>query len=701
MLGRIARLATVAALIAFVGCSSEHREGQSPSGGPSTPVVDIGAPLYVVGVIPPAPKVSVAVNPIVVPDCRVTVFDTEEVPSQKDGQVLFVGTELTTGREPLLLLPSGLGPMLISAEVAANEQLDRIREEPVKRIVTVRIAGQDLKYRQLREGDRVLPYQLLARLDDRIARDEYLSKEAKIGAAIADLRTSEKTRDEAEQRYLTTRKLRSININRMPAVADEEVRGAFLTWEKYKYEVDSKKAAITVSERELNQTKTALEYHEIRAANIHGIIKAIYKKRGEAVKSQPSYEPVIQIHCLDHLRIEGLVDEQYRQRLYKGMPVVIEPAVSQSRDPLLFHGHTQEVNSVAVGKSAKDLIIVTGSEDRTAVVWEGATGLRRKILRHPAAVKTVACTPPGAKENFFLTGDAEGTVRLWDPDSKSDEPVRTFNGEHRGAVNCLAFTPDGKFCASGGEDREIILWDPATGNELYRFPAEFNHRGGITSLQFTPRCQLVSAGQDNTIRLWDVGQAGARLKTTIEGRSGDITKLGASPDGSLTLFDKGKELHIMSLPAGSTEAALRNSSGATNFTTFALFSPDAHLILTAGPSGYAQLWRTPTPSTRGYELRQLMSPGSMPTCGAFGKRVGADGSEQTFVVTGHRGGEVQIYPVPSQAEIEKQLVVPVTLIDQSVETSSRQLRIWADVPNAARYHLINGGTATMAIYPGK
>ncbi len=67
------------------------------------------------------------------------------------------------------------------------------------------------------------------------------------------------------------------------------MRGAFLTWERYKYEVDSKKAAITVAERELNQTLTALEYHEIRAANIHGVVKAIYKKPGESVKSQPSY----------------------------------------------------------------------------------------------------------------------------------------------------------------------------------------------------------------------------------------------------------------------------------------------------------------------------------------------------------------------------------------------------------------------------
>src|SRR5262249_27312890 len=43
-----------------------------------------------------------------------------------------------------------------------------------------------------------------------------------------------------------------------------------------------------------------------------------------------------------------------------------------------------------------------------------------------------------------------------------NEPARRFQG-HRGAVNAVAFRPDGKQLASGGADRMVRLWDVATG----------------------------------------------------------------------------------------------------------------------------------------------------------------------------------------------------------------------------------------------
>jgi WD40 repeat protein len=310
----------------------------------------------------------------------------------------------------------------------------------------------------------------------------------------------------------------------------------------------------------------------------------------------------------------------------------------------------------------------------------------------------VACTPPGTKEQLCLTGAADGSARLWNLAGKGSQPLRRLEGEHRGAINCVAFTPDGRFCVTGGDDREIILWETASGKEHYRFPAADNHRGAITSLQFTPQGRLISAGRDNTLRIWQVGQKGARLENKVEQRSGDVTTLGVSPDGVQMLFDQGRELRLLSVPGGRLDSSLRNVSGATNFTTFALFSPDGQLVLTAGPSDHAQLWRAPTRTVRGYELRQLRYAGSPATSAAFGQLF-ENGKEQTFVVTGHKDGKVLVYEVPGREEIDRRLVAPLQY-DDSVETSARQMRVWVLVPNVGR-RLKHGDTATMAIYRTK
>jgi WD40 repeat protein len=159
------------------------------------------------------------------------------------------------------------------------------------------------------------------------------------------------------------------------------------------------------------------------------------------------------------------------------------------------------------------------------------------------------------------------------------------------------------------------------------------------------------------------------------------------------LFDQGRTLRTLSLPRGLTEAVLQSPS--SNFTNFAQFSPDGSVILTAGAAeGRVQLWHAPTATCRAHEIRQFVSSErSTPNCGAFAP----DGS---FVVVGTRDKQVLVWPVPDAKEIDRQYSAELTLVEQVVEGSAGQVRIWAELPNPDG-RLRAGGTATLVIYPDR
>jgi RNA polymerase sigma factor (sigma-70 family) len=188
------------------------------------------------------------------------------------------------GDRHLVNVPSRLDGVLevIGTEVKDGEKV------PAGRLVTLKVGGEEKKYRRLRVGDAVEEGQLLARVDDQEARDQLAIKQTQVEAARADQKASLKTRDEAEQRYLTMQRLYNATSR---TVSLEDLRGAKLTWDRYYFEEVSKGQAIKQAEAEARVVQTHLRMHEIHSP-ARGIITKVYKHRGEAVRA---YEPVLQI----------------------------------------------------------------------------------------------------------------------------------------------------------------------------------------------------------------------------------------------------------------------------------------------------------------------------------------------------------------------------------------------------------------------
>jgi WD40 repeat protein len=90
-----------------------------------------------------------------------------------------------------------------------------------------------------------------------------------------------------------------------------------------------------------------------------------------------------------------------------------------------------------------------------------------------------------------------GTV-MWD--AATGREIRTFTG-HKGMVNSVTISRDGRLLLTAGADKTIRCWDVATGKQLRVLRG---HAGGVTSLAVSPDGKVLASGsEDMSILLWD------------------------------------------------------------------------------------------------------------------------------------------------------------------------------------------------------
>jgi WD40 repeat protein len=156
--------------------------------------------------------------------------------------------------------------------------------------------------------------------------------------------------------------------------------------------------------------------------------------------------------------------------------------------------------------------VVTTSNDKTARVWDAATGKPlTNPLEHGGFVLRAAFSPDGTR---VITASGDGTARVWD--AATGKPLTSpfrHNDVGFNVVFGAAFSPDGSrvVTAAGKPNPNVLgasgdgtawVWDAATGKPL---TSPLEQQGQVWSAAFSPDgTRVVTASYDKTARVWDV-----------------------------------------------------------------------------------------------------------------------------------------------------------------------------------------------------
>lgn len=195
-------------------------------------------------------------------------------------------------------------------------------------------------------------------------------------------------------------------------------------------------------------------------------------------------------------------------------------------------------------------------------LWDATGQLKREFPDHPSTITDLKWRPGGME----IASAAYGKLQIWNPEKV--EPLRVF--EWKGSMLVLAWSPDGRYIATGDQDSTVHFWIMKSGHDLQmsgyptkvrelswdqkgRYlatgggsipcvwdcsgkgpqgttPMMFNgHEDNVSALVFQHRGALLgSGGLDGRVILWHPGKSDEALSAVV--LSSPISQLAWSPD---------------------------------------------------------------------------------------------------------------------------------------------------------------------------
>ncbi|NEP13838.1 MAG: NACHT domain-containing protein [Symploca sp. SIO2C1] len=193
-------------------------------------------------------------------------------------------------------------------------------------------------------------------------------------------------------------------------------------------------------------------------------------------------------------------------------------------------------------------------------------------------VYSVAFSPNG---KFLATGHVLGEICLW---RIADSKQILINKEHTYSIKSLVFSPDGQTLASGSGDGILKLWDINTGQCLNTLP---RHPYSIRSIALSSDGQTLASGSDDsTVKLWNINTG--QCLNTLQGHTNSVKSVAFCCDGQILASGSGD--HTIKLWDIYTGQCLNTLRGHNNWIDSIAFSPDSQTLVSGSRDLTLKLW---------------------------------------------------------------------------------------------------------------